>query len=359
MIGPGGHRAEGAKSPVTVLLVDDSPVALAILKRILTASPDITVVGTARSGREAMELIPKLQPAVVCTDFHMPDMDGLELTRQILARHPRPVLVVSASTQPEDRDNIRKLLDAGAIDVLPKPTVGIDAEYEKMAADLVRKIRVLSGVYVFRRGGASAADGAGLPGAAMRDARVVVIGASTGGPQAFQEILSQLPAGFPVPVLCVQHIAQGFLDGFVAWLRNHTRLKIEIARIGEKPMPGIIYFPAEGNHLELGSQGQFILSGKPPVNGHKPAITVAMLSAVEHYGAATVGVLLSGMGADGVEGMRAIVEAGGITFAQNQESCTVYGMSAQAVKAGAARYELDPAGIARKLLEISASYRES
>lgn len=353
MIGPGGHGVEGAKSPVTVLLVDDSPVALAILKRILSASPDISVVGTARSGKEALELIPKLQPAVVCTDFHMPDMDGLELTRQILARHPRPVLVVSASTQPEDRDNIRKLLDAGAIDVLPKPTVGIDAEYDKMAADLVRKIRVLSGVYVFRRGAASVASGAGVAGAAaMRDAKVVVIGASTGGPQAFQEILSRLPAGFPVPVLCVQHIAHGFLDGFITWLRNHTRLDIEIARIGEKPQPGIIYFPAEGNHLELGSQGQFILSGKPPVNGHKPAITVAMLSAVQHYGAATVGVLLSGMGADGVEGMRAIVEAGGVTFAQDQASCTVYGMSAQAVKAGAARYELDPAGIARKLLEI-------
>ncbi len=351
MTGSGSHLAEGAKSPVTVLLVDDSPVALAILKRILTASPDITVVGTARSGKEALELIPKLQPAVVCTDFHMPDMDGLELTRQILARHPRPVLVVSASTQPEDRDNIRRLLDAGAIDVLPKPTVGIDTEYDKMAADLVRKIRVLSGVYVFRRGGASAAQ-AGMSGTVIRDAKVVVIGASTGGPQAFQEILSQLPAGFPVPVLCVQHIAHGFLDGFIAWLRNHTRLKIEIARIGEKPQPGIIYFPAEGNHLELGSQGQFILSVKPPVNGHKPAITVAMLSAVGHYGAATVGVLLSGMGADGVEGMRAIVESGGITFAQNQESCTVYGMSAQAVKAGAASYELDPAGIARKLLDI-------
>lgn len=344
--------AEGAKAPVTVLLVDDSPVALAILKRILSASPGISVVGTARSGREALELIPQLQPAVVCTDLHMSDMDGLELTRQILARYPRPVLVVSSSTQPEDRDTIRRLLDAGAIDVLPKPTLGSDAEYDKMAADLVRKIRVLSGVYVFRRPGA--ATSAGIADAAIQDAKVVVIGASTGGPQAFQEIISQLPSGFPVPVLCVQHIAQGFLDGFITWLRNHSRLKIEIAALGEMPERGKIYFPPEGNHLELGANGRFIASRKGPVNGHKPAITIAMLSALEYYGAGTVGVLLSGMGADGVEGMRAIAAAGGVTFAQDKASCIVYGMSAQAVKAGAARYELDPAGIARKLLEIVA-----
>ncbi len=341
---------DSPKAPVTVLLVDDSLVALAILKRILSSSPGIEVVGTARSGREALELIPKLQPAVVCTDLHMPDMDGLELTRQIVARHPRPVLVISSSTQPDDLHNIKRLLDAGAIDVLPKPTSGLDQGYEAMAADLVRKIRVLSGVYVFRRGGAAKAAAAG--DADMHKARVVVIGASTGGPQALQEILSRLPADFSVPILCVQHIAAGFLEGFITWLRKYIKMKMAIAAAGMQMEPGTIYFPPEGEHLELGSDRRFIASKQGPVNGHKPAITVTMLSALDRYGAATVGVLLSGMGSDGVEGIRAIAAAGGVTLAQDRESCTVYGMSAQAVKIGAVRYELDPAGIAGKLLEI-------
>ena len=140
-----------SKTPITVLLVDDSAVALAMLQRILATSPEIKIVGTARSGREALEMIPRLDPNVVCTDLHMPDMDGLELTRRILELYPRPVLVISASTQKEDTHNVFRVLDAGAIDVVPKPMGGLDSDYAQIARDLISKIKVLSGVYVFRR----------------------------------------------------------------------------------------------------------------------------------------------------------------------------------------------------------------
>ena len=214
--------ADPGRPPITVLLVDDSPVALALLRRALATSPDITVVGTASNGREALEMIPKLQPAVVCTDLHMPEMDGVELTRQIVSLYPRPVLVISTSTTETDHHSIFRLLEAGALDVLPKPLSGRADDYQKMASELVSKIKILSGVYVFRRRPAPASGG-GVSASSHESQgpapRIVVIGASTGGPQAIREILSHLPGDFPLPVLCVQHITHGFLPGLVEWLQ--------------------------------------------------------------------------------------------------------------------------------------------
>lgn len=348
------HQVPQQKAPVTVLLVDDSPIALAVLQRVLATSSEIKVVGSARSGREALEMIPKCNPAVVCTDLHMPDMDGLELTKKILELYPRPVLVVSASTQPDDTYNVFRLLEAGAIDVIPKPVAGLDADYEQMGRELISKIKVLSGVFVFRRRTSEVHPASVTPAAASAGSpRIIVIGASTGGPQVLQQILAPLPADFPIPIICIQHIAHGFLDGFADWLRSHVRMKVMNAHEQEWPKGGVIYFPSEGRQLEIGSNGAFVIGGMEPVGGHTPSITVTMRSVAAYYKGGAVGILLTGMGNDGAEGMSAIVRAGGYTIAQSKESCTIFGMPKQAIDLGAARTVLSPDEIVTRLKIIA------
>jgi len=344
-------------NPIRVLLVDDSPVALTILQRLLSTAPEIEVVGTARHGREALALIPQLQPAVICTDLHMPVMDGLALTREVMLRYPRPILVVSVSVQQDNAQNIFRLLDAGAIDVCPKPRSGLASDYEPVRQELIDKIKILAGVVVFRKHRSAsptpAAPNNGPPPLVRPAAvRIVAIGASTGGPQALQTILTALPPDFPVPILCVQHISDGFLQGLVDWLAAQCRLKVQIAPPGELPVPGTIYFPQEHTHLEIDAQGRLRCSLAPPLAGHRPAVTVTFQSIARHYGSAAVGVLLTGMGRDGAEGMQAIAQTAGITIAQDEESCAVFGMPQQAIALGAAQYVLPVHDIARTLNQL-------
>ena len=341
-------------SPVSVLLVDDSLIALTILSRMLSTSPDIQVVGKARNGREALELIPRLQPAVICTDLHMPDMDGLELTKEIMARFPRPILVVSAAVHAEDSHNVFQLLEAGAIDVLPKPRGGLAEDEQRVAQDLIRKIKIISGVVALTRRQKM------VPGLEpIQDApsspsrpRIVAIGASTGGPQALRIILAQLPADFPAPVLCVQHISDGFLGGLVDWLATHCAMPVKIAQSWEQPLPGTIYFPQEGAHLEIDKGGRLVCSHRTPIDGHCPSVTATFKSVADYCGDGAIGILLTGMGSDGAQGMQEIFAAGGITIAQNEESSVIFGMPKQAIALGAVKYVLPVKKIAFILAEL-------
>jgi two-component system chemotaxis response regulator CheB len=180
---------------------------------------------------------------------------------------------------------------------------------------------------------------------------MVAIGASTGGPQALQVILQQLPARFPAPILCVQHISPGFLPGLVSWLGAHCRIKLQIAQAGELPLAGHVYFPAEGLHLVVDRQGRLQSSQEPPVDGHRPSVTVTFRSVASHYGAASAAVLLTGMGRDGGAGMLAVSQAGGMTIAQDEASCVIFGMPKHAIDLGAAQRILPLAGIAAALCE--------
>jgi two-component system, chemotaxis family, protein-glutamate methylesterase/glutaminase len=345
---------------IRVLLVEDSRIALVILKRILDSSPHIEVVGEAHSGLEALTLIPKVEPDVICTDLHMPEMDGLEFTFQVMALYPRPILVISASVQEEDAKRVFQLLEAGAVDIFPKPTAGLAANDELFKQELINKIKILSGVKVFRKKRKSPSQVNNLEADNFSDfayksypkPKIVVIGASTGGPQALQEIFTQLPANFPVPVICVQHICFGFLQGLIDWLATSSRLTIQIAQLGDMPKPGKIYFPAEQLHLELDAWGRFIYFDSPPVAGHCPSVTVSFESVAKFYGNATVGILLSGMGRDGADGMQAIAQAGGFTIAQNEATSVVFGMPKEAINLGAAKQILAIEAIAPRLLAM-------
>ena len=348
-------------SPTRVLLVEDSTVDLEILKMLLASSPEINVVGTARNGKEALQLIPQVQPAVICTDLHMKDMDGLEFTKQVMAKYPRPILVISISVQKEDTHNILQLLSAGAVDVFPKPGSRLASDYERVKLDLISKIKILSGVTVFTKPQQQSTTTVGnhlscQPSTAEQlinipaPIRVVTIGASTGGPQALQTILAQLPLNFPVPLICTQHISEGFLQGLIDWLASECRLKIKIATVSESPLAGTIYFAPERSHLELDAQGTFIYSMSPPIDGHRPSVNVTFKSVANFYGKATAGILLTGMGRDGAEGMLAIARAGGITIAQDEKSSVVFGMPKEAIALGAAQHILPTHQIAPLLL---------
>jgi two-component system, chemotaxis family, protein-glutamate methylesterase/glutaminase len=346
-----------SSSPVSVLLVDDSLIALTILSRMLSASPDIQVVGKARSGREALELIPRLQPAVICTDLHMPDMDGFELTKEIMGRFPRPILVVSASVHPEDTHNVFRLLEAGAIEVLPKPRGGLAADEQRVAQELISKIKIISGVRPLTRAQKilpALAHPQAAPSSSPKPLRpcIVAVGASTGGPQALQTILARLPADFPAPILCVQHISDGFLKGLVDWLATHCAMAVKIAQPGELPLSGTVYFPQEGTHLEINRGGKLVSSRKAPVDGHRPSVTVTFASVADYCGDGAIGVLLTGMGSDGAKGMREIVQAGGLTIAQDEDSSVVFGMPKQAIALGGATYVLPVSKIGITLSEL-------
>jgi two-component system, chemotaxis family, protein-glutamate methylesterase/glutaminase len=327
---------------IRVLLIDDSPIVLHTLQRLLSRSPEIQVVGTAANGKEGLDLIPALNPDVISTDLHMPVMNGLEFTREVMAKYPRPILVISVSVE-ADSPNVFKLLEAGAVDVFTKPRAIQDTHSDELADELARRIRILAGVKVFRRrNGAKYSEAA--PSVVLRrspsPSRIVVIGASTGGPQALRDILSRLPASFPLPIVCVQHIGSTFLSGMVAWLAEVCRLPVRKASHGEIPQPGIIYFAPEDAHLEFDGNGCFKLSTEPPVGGHRPSVSVTMRAAARCFGGDTVGILLTGMGRDGADGMASIAAAGGITLAQDEASSVVYGMPREAVALGAVQYLL-------------------
>jgi len=339
---------------IRVFLVEDSPIALNILKQLLQTAPDIVVVGTAVTGKEALLRIPECQPDVVCTDLYMKEMDGLEFTRQLMARSPRPVLVISVAVG--EAQTAFELLQAGATDVFPKPSSGLMADYNRQ--ELINKIRVLSGVKVFTRPlqprTTAGAPPRSLPPVAAQHTAIVGIGASTGGPQAIAKVLQQLPANFPVPILCTQHISVGFLSGLVAWLARETKLRVTIANGGDTPQAGVVYFAPDSWNLEVDRRGKLALSSPVAGERHCPSVNVMFRSLAAFYGEAAIGVLLTGMGDDGAAGMQAIARVGGVTIAQDEATSVIFGMPKEAIALGAARYILPIERVGAILTELVA-----
>ncbi len=345
-----------------VVLIEDSPIALEILQRMLNSSSEIDVVGTARNGEEGLEVIIKTQPDVICTDLLMENMDGLELTRRVMAENPRPILVISNYVQKTDIDNVFRLLQAGAVDIFPKPATNSPTDYEKLKAALIAKIKVLSNMKLVPKRqynqlastelttsrSVSQTDSPRLM--ATSRVQIISLGGSTGSLQTIQKILNQLPSNFPLPVICVLHMGEGVLSGLLKWLSSECALRVKVAEIGEFPSPGIIYFAPEKNHLELDSQGAFIYSQALPGEKHCPSITVTFKSVADYYGKTTAGVLLSGIGSDGAEGLQTISQAGGITLAQNENA--MFGMVKEAISLNAVQHLLNIEEMTSFLLRI-------
>ena len=336
----------GQDRPIRVLVADDSELFRELLSRVVAAEPGFEVVAVAEDGNAAAALARNLRPDVITMDLNMPDADGFSGIARIMADTPTPILVLTANR--EEAVGFRALT-LGALDILEKPRATTDLdEYGQL---LRSRLRLLAGVKVIRhlRGlrGQRVAD----RGHAAR-ADLVVIGASLGGPRALATLLRGLPADFAAPIAVVQHIADGFTEGLAAWLASESRLDVREARDGEALRPGRVVLAPTGRHL-LVAEGVVRLSDGPPVDTFKPSVTPLFLSAARAYARRVCGVLLTGMGRDGAEGLRAIKEAGGPTLVQDEATSAVFGMPRAALDLGAVDRVLPIDEIPRVLQELT------
>lgn len=344
---------------IGVLVVEDSAVIRDFLVHLLEAEPGMQVVGTARDGHEAVEAASRCRPDVITMDIHMPRLDGLEATRRIMATHPVPIVIVSGSTDPHEQGISFDAMQAGAIAVMRRPAGPGHAEHESTVRELLRTVRLMAEVKVVRRwprrgGEIRAARPEPRPVRIHAPPRVVAIGASTGGPPVIQTILACLPGDFPLPLLIVQHIAAGFASGFADWLSHSSKLSVGLAVQGQVARPRHVYIAPDDRHLELRGDGTLALTRDPPENGLRPAVSALFRSVGDVCGANALAGLLSGMGRDGADELRALKERGAVTFVQDEESAVVYGMPGEAMRLDAASLVLTPAKIVSTLVSLAA-----
>jgi len=344
---------------INVLVVEDSPVVREFLIHILSLDPDIRVAGTAHNGEEALEAVRRHRPDVITMDIHMPKMDGLETTRRIMETDPVPIVIVSGSDNTREVTTTFDAIEAGALAVLRRPAGIGHPDHEATARELVQTVKLMSEVKVVRRWlrmrrTAPTARPAEM-GLAQEPAkvRIVAIGASTGGPAVLQTILAALPKDFPVPVLVVQHMAAGFMRGFVEWLAQSSRLPVHVAAHGEPALPGHVYLAPDEFQMKVTRGGKIALARDEPENGLRPSVSCLLRSVAEVYGSDAVAGLLTGMGRDGAEELRRLKEMGAVTFVQDKDSSVVHGMPGEAIKLDAAMLVLPPEKIAAVLANLA------
>ena len=335
---------------IKVLIVDDSRVAQEFLAHILASDPSVQVAGVANNGEEALKMVREKRPDVITMDIHMPGMDGFEVTRAIMETLPTPIVMVSASSTATEVASSFRMLEAGALALILRPPGIGQPGHEAAARELVQTVKLMSEIKVIRRIRPAARAGGAAPAApGPAEIQLVAIGASTGGPPALHKILSALPRDLAAPVLIVQHIAAGFTAGFVEWLGGAARFPVHIAAQGELPLPGHAYVAPDGLHMGVSGGPHIELSDQAPENGLRPSVNHLFRSAARVLGPRAVGVLLTGMGRDGAEELKAMKDKGAVTIAQDEASSVVHGMPGEAIKLGAATYILPPEGIASML----------
>jgi two-component system, chemotaxis family, protein-glutamate methylesterase/glutaminase len=325
---------------IRVLVVDDSTFVRQALSRMLGSQPDIEVVGTAIDGQDGYEKVLALRPDVVTLDVKMPRMGGLEALSRIMAECPTPVLLLSSLTS-EGGDVTLRGLELGAMDFVDKSSVQGHMNLLSLSEELQAKVRALASVPRgrLRVGAASAAAAAPAPALVRRpvQAEVVVIGTSTGGPPALQALIPRFPEGLGSAILVVQHMPVGFTRSLAERLDARSVLRVREAQDEEPVLPGVVLVAPAGVHMKVRRRGPHVrvwLDEEPRGALHRPSVDVLMASVAKIYGRKSLGVVLTGMGSDGVEGLRAIRLAGGRTLAESEESCVIYGMPKAAVEAG-------------------------
>jgi len=328
------------KERVRVLVVDDSALMRKLIPLILERDPDIEVVGTAMDGAFALRKITELQPDIVTLDLEMPRMDGLETLRMIMRSAPLPVIVFSTHSK-EGAYSTFKALALGAIDFVAKPRDAAAGNLEPVALQLAEKIKVAK-----RAGGRKSIPKTVLeapPSSNKRSRpaippnRVIAIGISTGGPNALQYLLTQFPADFPATFVVVQHMPEGFTDMFARRLDECCALDVHEAKSGDLLVAGRVLICPGNRHMMVRRmpRGEMVvLSDTPPINGHRPSADVLFHSVAQEFGLTSVGIIMTGMGEDGAEGIGAIKAAGGMTIAQSEETCVVSGMPRAAMVKG-------------------------
>ena len=342
---------------IRVLVVDDSALMRKLIPAVLARDPSIEVVGTAMDGAFALKKIEELHPDVVTLDLEMPRMDGMETLRLIMRRAPMPVVLFSTHSK-EGGYATLKALALGAIDFVQKPQDAAAGHLESIADQLIEKIKV-----------AKRAAGRKLPAAVVSDDppkgkkkihstlppnRIVAIGISTGGPNALQYVLSQIPADFPASILIVQHMPEGFTEMFAKRLDECSPIEVQEARSGDLLLAGRVLICPGNRHImvrRMPRGDMAVLSDGAPVNGHRPSADVLFHSVAQQFGPTAVGLLMTGMGEDGAEGLGALKAAGGVTIAQSEDTCVVSGMPRAAISKGYADKVIPLEGIAAFLIQ--------
>lgn len=321
---------------IRVLIVDDSAFVRKVMRQMLSRSPFVEVVGAARDGSEALELVEQLQPDVVTLDLNMPSADGITFLQTQMARRPIPVIVVSMASK--DGQQVLEALEAGAVDVVQKPTGLATDRLLEISGELIAKVKSAAATPLSR----PKAPGQTSPPAATPTGKprvdVIVCGISTGGPQALKYLIPRLPADFPVPLLIVLHMPIGYTELFARSLNEVSALEVREATEGDVLRGGLVLLAPAGYHLSVirKTSGNIVthLDLQPMDTPHRPAVDVLFKSAAEVFGGKTLAVVMTGMGADGTEGAAWIKAQGGQVFVESEETCVVYGMPRSVIEAG-------------------------
>lgn len=342
-------KRSSSSTPIRAVVVEDSTATRALIIRILEADGDIVVVGQAASSDDAIQRTIELMPDIVTLDLYLPDGGGRHAVEQIMARVPTPILVLSHTVDDRQSPTVIEALVAGALDALPKP----ERWTAELEAQLRRSARLLCKVHVIRhpRGRLAKASDDSPPGGGGAARHVIAMAASTGGPSALAIVLAGL-GGTQAPVLVVQHLHVDFTAGLIDWMSRVSALPVEVAEHRSAVRPGRVYVAPGGVHLRLDAGFRLELDPNPPAL-HRPSADELFVSVAEHAGAAAIGVLLTGMGDDGAKGLLSIRRHGGRTFAQDKESCAVFGMPAAAQRLGAVDDMLPPAELAVAITRAS------
>lgn len=347
---------------IEVLVVDDSAYMRKVISNLLQSDDEIFVVDTARDGLDALDKIKRLKPDVVTLDVEMPRLDGLAALERIMRECPTAVIMLSSLTL-EGSDTTIKALTMGAVDFVPKPSGAISIDIHKVKDDLVTKIKVAARASLATLRTPVAAPPT-IPksltptvqhGVTLAPQKLVVIGSSTGGPNALQQVIPRLPKNLPAAVLVVQHMPPGFTASLANRLNDSSALEVCEAKEGDYVQTGRVYIAPGGNHMVLHSKTVIGLNQNPPVHSVRPAVDVTLESAVNYYGSKMVGVILTGMGYDGSKGMAALKKAGGKTVVQDEATCVVYGMPRVVVEMGKADKILPIQNIADEIVAMLGS----
>jgi len=351
---------------IRVLIVDDMATIRMALRFILESDPELSVAGAVGSGEEALAFCRKSRPDIITMDINMPGMGGYEAIRQIMSETPCPIVVITGIESQHLMDVSFKALALGALTVLPKLR-GFSPD-DAEAKSLIQQIKIMAGVKVVRRSlrtgsppamtdkpvvqpAAPAKDPVSIK--LQKEAQLVAIGLSTGGPPALQTILNNLPSSFPLPIVVVQHISQGFMFGLAGWLSSVTPFRCKVGELGETIVPGTVYLAPDNTHLTFKGSSNLWHDGSEPVDGHRPSATVLLESVAQNFGAKAIGLLLTGMGKDGARGLKAMHEAGAYTIAQDEASSLVFGMPKAAIELNAVNEVLSLNQIAPRLKDLT------
>ena len=344
---------------IRVLIVDDSAFMRKVLQSILTADPDLEVCGEARDGREAVAQSDALMPDVITMDINMPHIDGLQATELIMSQKPRPIVIVSSESR-EGADTTLKALELGAIDFVAKPSSGVDLDMNSVRAELTRKLKMAAKVRVVRTAvrsklqheiasSAPRVEPASAPARAAAPAPapapslanrgngkfpLVVIASSTGGPATLMKFVPTFPKDFPGAVILVQHMPGTFTSQFAQQLSEIAQIRIKDAEQGEILQPATFYVCPGSHHLRVTPTGRITLDDGPRIAGYRPCADVALETAAAFAGPMTIGVVLTGMGNDGSQGVQKVKSAGGHVIAQDEGTSVIFGMNAEAIKTG-------------------------